>query len=137
MVAPRAPHLVTGQRGEEAAERHLQGLGYRVLARNLRTTHGELDLVCRQGDTLVFVEVKTRKAGSRAAPHEALTLAKRGRLVRAAAEYLSGQDLWGSPCRFDLVEVVAPGTPGQAVRVIANAFDLDGLDGQARGWQPW
>lgn len=126
-----------GQRGEEAAERLLKGLGYRVLERNLRTRHGELDLVCRQGDTLVFVEVKTRKAGSRAAPHQALTPAKRVRLVRAAAEYLSGRDLWGSPCRFDLVEVVAPGTAGQTLRVIPNAFDLGDLGGQARGWQPW
>lgn len=137
MVAPRAPHLLTGRRGEEAAERLLKGLGYRILERNLRTRHGELDLVCRQDDTLVFVEVKTRKAGSRAAPHQALTPAKRLRLARAAAEYLSSRDLWSSPCRFDLVEVVAPGTPGQAVRVIANAFDLSGLGDSARGWQPW
>ncbi len=130
-----APHLHTGRAGEDLAEKHLKARGLRVLARNFRTRHGELDLVCRAGDTLVFVEVKTRKAGSRAAPHQALTLSKRDRLVRAAAEYLSAHGGWDAPCRFDLVEVVAPGTPEQAVRHIENAFFLEGPG--AGGWQPW
>lgn len=130
-----APHLRTGRLGEDLAEKHLKACGLRVLERNFRTRHGELDLVCRAGDTLVFVEVKTRKAGSRAAPHQALTPAKRGRLARAAAEYLSAHGGWDAPCRFDLVEVVAPGEPGQAVRHIENAFALEGPG--AGGWQPW
>lgn len=129
-----APHLRTGRQGEALAEQHLKARGMRVLERNYRTPHGELDLVCRAGDTLVFVEVKTRKAGSRAAPHQALTAAKRARLVRAAAQYLSATGGWDAPCRFDLVEVVAPGAPDQAVRHIENAFTLEG---RAEGWQPW
>ena len=130
----RAPHLRVGRQGEDLAEKHLKARGLRVLERNFRTRHGELDLVCRAGDTLVFVEVKTRKAGSRAAPHQALTPAKRARLARAAAEYLSAHGGWDAPCRFDLVEVVAPGEPDQALRHIENAFTLDGT---ATGWQPW
>lgn len=129
-----APHLRTGRRGEDLAEKHLKARGLRILERNFRTPHGELDLVCQAGDTLVFVEVKTRKAGSRAAPHQALTSAKRTRLARAAAQYLSATGNWDAPCRFDLVEVVAPGMPDQAVRHIENAFVLDG---SAAGWQPW
>jgi putative endonuclease len=132
-----APHLRTGRQGENLAERHLRSRGLRVLERNYRTRHGELDLVCRAGDTLVFVEVKTRKAGSRAAPHQALTPAKRTRLARAAAQYLSACGGWDTPCRFDLVEVVAPGSPEEAVRHIENAFTLDGQDFGSGGWQPW
>jgi len=131
---PRAPHLKTGRLGEDLAEKFLASRGMRVLDRNYRTQHGELDLVCKAGDTLVFVEVKTRKAGSRAAPHQALTQAKRTRLARAAAQYLSATGNWDAPCRFDLVEVVAPGAPDQALRHIENAFILDG---SAAGWQPW
>ncbi len=133
-MTPSAPHLRTGRRGEDLAERRLKARGLRVLERNYRTPHGELDLVCRAGDTLVFVEVKTRKAGSRAAPHQALTAAKRTRLARAAAQYLSATGNWDAPCRFDLVEVVDPGGPDQAVRHIENAFVLDG---NGAGWQPW
>lgn len=129
-----APHLRTGRRGEDLAERRLKAQGMRILERNYRTRSGELDLVCQAGDTLVFVEVKTRKAGSRAEPHQALTPAKRARLVRAAAQYLSAAGGWGAPCRFDLVEVLAPGTPQESVRHIANAFTLDG---SGAGWQPW
>ncbi|MEW5772713.1 MAG: YraN family protein [Thermodesulfobacteriota bacterium] len=133
----QAPHLRTGRQGEDLAERRLKARGLRILERNFRTRHGELDLVCRAGDTLVFVEVKTRKAGSRAEPHQALTPAKRVRLARAAAEYLSARGGWDRPCRFDLVEVVAPGTPDEAVRHIENAFALDGAEAGAGGWQPW
>lgn len=132
-----APHLRTGRQGEDLAERRLKAWGMRILERNYRTRAGELDLVCQAGDTLVFVEVKTRKAGSRAAPHQALTPAKRTRLARAAAQYLSATGNWERPCRFDLVEVVDPGGPEEAVRRTENAFELGGPGMEQGGWQPW
>lgn len=125
------PNKVTGDQGEDAAARHLARKGMRVLDRNWRFRQWELDLVCRDGDTLVFVEVKTRKAGSMGTPGDALTPKKQARLVKAASHYLSKGDLWDCPCRFDLVSVVcAPIDGGKKtcmnVEHIENAFDASG-----------
>jgi putative endonuclease len=143
---PLAPHLLRGQAGEDAAAAHLRGLGFEVLARNWRDRTGELDLVCAQGETSVFVEVKTRAAGSLASPAEAVTPAKRARLARAAMRWLSLTGNWSRPCRFDLVTVIcsapAPGAqPSLTVEHLPDAFDLTQAgDLMGRGhaaWQPW
>ena len=128
-------HLRRGRLGEDAAREFLVAKGMAVLSRNWRGRRGELDLVCRHGDTLVFVEVKTRDRAGMAAPFEALTPEKRRRLVRAAEEYLSANKAWDSPCRFDLVSVTMGGDGrGPEVEHIENAFVLEGGRG---GWQPW
>lgn len=119
------PNRRRGDRGEDAAARHLKGRGYRILERNWRWRQWELDLVCRDGDTVVFVEVKTRSARTMGTPADALTRAKQQRLVKAASRYLSEHDLWDSPCRFDLVGVVDNGD-GLAIEHMENAFDLTG-----------
>ncbi len=135
MTPPRAPHLELGRAGEAAAEALLAGKGYAVLARNFRTRGGEVDLVCRDGDTVVFVEVKTRGAGSLARPDQAVTAAKRGRLVRAAAAFLSERDLWDRPCRFDVVSVVAAGKE-LAASHLPDAFALEEGLGTGNFYQP-
>ncbi|MBG0790559.1 MAG: YraN family protein [Desulfovibrionaceae bacterium] len=116
----------TGDLGEDAAARYLETRGFRVLDRNWRFRQWELDLVCRDGDTVVFVEVKTRRANSMASPGEALTPKKRARLVRAAGQYLTRHDLWDEPCRFDLAAVTDTGT-SMDVELVENAFDLTGM----------
>lgn len=131
-----AKHLEFGREGEACAEALLVAKGFVVLARNYRTRGGEVDLICRHGDTLVFVEVKARQAGSLARPDEAVTPAKRRKIVRAATAYLSEGHLWDRPCRFDVVAVV--GRPGRlAATHMPDAFSLEDADLGSGLYQPW
>lgn len=130
-----APHLRRGREGEAAAEAFLVAKGFVVLERNYRTRGGEVDLVCRDGDTVVFVEVKTRAAGGLTRPDEAVTPAKRGRLARAAMAYLSERGLWERPCRFDVVAVIARGE-GLTAAHLPDAFGLGDVPGAGRFYQP-
>ena len=113
-----------GRRGEQIAARHLRRIGYKVLYRNFRApTGGEVDLVCREGDTLVFVEVKTRSSEAFGAPAEAVTRSKQHLITRGALAWLK---LLGNPdihFRFDIVEVRMANKTAEAT-VIRNAFGL-------------
>lgn len=113
-----------GRRGEQLAAEHLERLGYRVLDRNYRTRHGELDLVLTDEDeeTIVFCEVKTRRLGS-GAPFDALHGPKRLQVRRVAMEWLASgrsRPYWAE-LRFDAVGVTLDGR-GELVR-------LDHLEG--------
>ena len=92
--------------------------------RRFRTRMGELDIIARDGETLVFIEVKARSGGSFGTPFDSVTRQKRRRLCSMAAEYLLARRLAGAPCRFDVVAVT--GTDGSAPRVeiMQGAFDL-------------
>lgn len=107
MKLARAAHLVLGRRGEEAAVRLLLAKGYTILARNWRIRSGELDIVARDGRTLVFVEVKTRRRSGFYRPGDNLSLRQMRRNFRAALFYcrVIGKPLL--PGRFDLIEVIA------------------------------
>jgi len=107
------PKLSLGSRGEGAAARYLKRRHYRVMARNYACPVGEIDLVCQDGDTLVFVEVRTRADDEHQNPEEFAGPGKWRRVERAARYYLMEHDAAGRPCRFDLVSVVWPprGTP--------------------------
>jgi len=132
-----AGHLTLGRDGEDAAAKLLARLGFRVLERNYRCRLGEVDLICRHGDTLVFVEVKTRAEGSLAAGTDAVHGRKRSRIVKAAAEYLSEHDSWDRPCRFDVVSVVRRDGRLEAEH-LPDAFQAEfDHGGRGRGWQPW
>lgn len=99
-----------GRRGEELAAAHFERLGFEVLARNHRTRFGELDLVAYDGETLVFAEVKTRRAGSRE-PWESLHDRKQSQVRRMAVAWLaeSGDRPFGADLRFDGVAVLLDG----------------------------
>lgn len=95
-----------GRFGETVAERLLARKRYHILARNWRTRGGELDLVARQRDTLVFVEVKTRRTGGPYRPEEAVNRTKMGRLRKAAAAYwIESERPPAAFARFDVVSV--------------------------------
>jgi putative endonuclease len=128
-----AGHLDLGRQGEDAAAALLTSRGLRILERNLRLGRLELDLVCEDGDTLVFVEVKTRAEGSLATPADGLTKQKRSRLLRAAQLYLSKYDLWHRPCRLDLVAVLFRAGQVQHIEHTPDAFPAE----SSRSWQPW
>lgn len=107
--------------GEDAACRALEARGYRVLMRRFRTRFGEIDLVARQGECIVFVEVKTRRGGGFGSPAEAVTAQKQRRLTLMASVYLARHRLERVPARFDVVAItMAAGTP--RVEVIVDAF---------------
>lgn len=91
-----------GQDGETLACRHLEQQGLRLVMRNYRCKLGELDLVMRDGDELVFVEVRSRRAGIHGSAAESITARKRSRLIRAASHYLQRYRI-DAPCRFDVL----------------------------------
>jgi putative endonuclease len=110
-----------GKRGEELACAALEARGYMVIERRYRTRAGEIDVVARSGDTLVFVEVKARQDRSFGVPAAAVTPQKQRRLVLMATEYLHHHRLEDWPCRFDVVAVeMGKGEP--EVEVIVDAF---------------
>lgn len=90
---------------EERACEHLRSLGYLIVARNWRWRGGEVDIIAKDGDTLVFVEVKARSGRGFGAPAEAVDRRKRGRLLAAARAFL-GRDQGKVPVRFDVISVL-------------------------------
>jgi putative endonuclease len=96
-----------GQAAETLAADYLIGQGLAILHRNFRCRFGEIDLIARDGDAVVFVEVRMRGRGDFGGAAESITAAKRGRLVKAAGFYLSGQRRTPR-CRFDAVLVSGP-----------------------------
>ncbi len=114
-----------GDRGEEAAARHLSRKGLEILARGYRVRCGEIDLIAREGEEIVFVEVKTRASSGCGDPLEAVTAAKRRRILRAASFYLQSTGAWERPCRFDVVAVrLLPGG-AEEVEHVRSAFQAD------------
>ncbi|MBX3396642.1 MAG: YraN family protein [Phycisphaerae bacterium] len=111
-----------GRRGEQAAAVFLRRRGLRIVEKNYHCGFGEIDLICADGKTIVFVEVKTLSANVHADPEEHVTPSKRMRIERAARMWL--QSL-GNPrllCRFDVVSVVMPKVGEPTIRHIIDAF---------------
>jgi putative endonuclease len=122
-----------GQLGEALAARYLEGRGLEIVARNLRSRLGEIDLIARDGRALVFVEVKARRGRSGDPPQAAVDRRKQARLARLAAGYLARVRAGDRPCRFDVVAVTldADDAAGGAARIehFAGAFTVDGWAG--------
>ncbi len=116
-------HQRLGRQAEDLAARHLKKLGYTIVERNFKTALGEIDLVARHENDLVFVEVKARSSDRFGSPAEAVTFAKQRKLSMLALEYLRRNGLEDVSARFDVVTVDAGRRPPR-VEVIANAFDL-------------
>ena len=111
-----------GAAGEQLARRHLEKKGYRFVAANWRRRYGELDLIMRDGDALVFVEVKTRRGERIVTAEESLTPAQSRRLLLAAQSFLAErEDLIGLYWRIDLVAVTL--TPAGAVSRLTHIVD--------------
>ena len=132
----------TGAEGEEAAAAYLRRLGWKILDRNWRARHLELDIVAEERDTVVFVEVKTRAESGLQTPFEALTPTKKERLCRAAQAWLEAHDAWSRPCRFDLVCVTSRAGTYQT-ELIRNVIEYgeqgsrNALGRRNSSWQPW
>lgn len=121
---PEARHLRHGKLGERAARRHLQGLGLKFLLANYAARRGEIDLIFRDGDCLVFVEVKTRSSEAWTRPAAAVNARKRRLLTLAALEYLRRIKNPQVPVRFDIVEVLLCDGAVREIRHLPNTFAL-------------
>jgi putative endonuclease len=114
-----------GKIGENLACEELARRGHEILARRYRHGGAEIDIVAREGATLVFVEVKAREGREFGDGAEAVTMTKRRKIVVAAMDYLVRHRPGECPCRFDVVSIqLGPGEP--QIEVIANAFDAAG-----------
>jgi putative endonuclease len=120
---PVLDRIALGKSGEDLACRELQRLGYAILARRYRTRYGEIDIVARDGPTLVFVEVKARTSDRYGVPAEAVTLDKQTRITAMAEDYLARHGPANAPCRFDVVAVTFGPGGRLDVEVVRSAFD--------------
>ncbi|AJP48752.1 hypothetical protein PG1C_10505 [Rugosibacter aromaticivorans] len=95
----------TGTAGETAAADYLERQGLTVLERNFRVRGGELDLICRAGDVIVFVEVRLRNHKGYGGAAASITVTKQHRLILAAQHWLTRRHQHDAPCRFDCVVI--------------------------------
>ena len=117
----RLEKKTTGKDGEELAVDYLQKKGYRILERNYRFEHGEIDIIADDNGSLVFIEVKTRRSKKFGEPEDAVTLRKRNQLKKTADGYLYQRNIDDRECRFDVLAIeYEKNTP--IIRHIENAF---------------
>lgn len=116
----KASRLEIGQSGEARAKAYLESKGLMCLEQNFRCRGGEIDLVCKQGNRIVFVEVKVRKSADYGSGAEAVDFRKREKLLRTASYYLHMRHLDNALCRFDVISI-EPGPP-EKINHIENAF---------------
>lgn len=125
---PSSAHLRLGARGERAAARYLRRCGYRVLVRNYRCPVGEIDLVAAKGETIAFVEVKTRSEGQEdSEPSVGVVRTQQDRVGRSAQHFLNRTEARDRPCRFDIVTVVWPVRGRPRIEHFEDAFHPRGL----------
>jgi putative endonuclease len=115
--------LELGKFGEELALKKIRRLGYKKIICNYRCPLGEVDLIARDGDTLVFIEIKTRKGKSIECVKEAVDARKRRQLSKVALAYMKSRNCCDVKARFDVVAISLKGDKPQ-IEVIKNAFEL-------------
>jgi putative endonuclease len=115
--------LNLGRGGEDAAVAYLEKNGYRILARGFRFLRGEIDIIARDGKTIIFLEVKTRAGAGFGSPEEAVTASKQRRIRRMAEGFLmKGRIATDTPCRFDVISLRLGDDGVPEVRHIKDAF---------------
>jgi len=117
-------HLRRGELGERAAKKHLQKLGLKFLTANFRSERGEIDLIFRDEDCLVFVEVKTRSSEEWTRPAAAVDARKKRLLSQTALDYLRLLKNPQVKIRFDIVEVLLKDGEVNEVRHLPNTFPM-------------
>ena len=116
-----ASRIRLGAWGERVAARHLKRSGYRIISRNFRAAGAEIDLVALDGETLVFVEVKTRLGARAGDPQEAVDWRKQSTIRRAAVIFASRNRAESRPMRFDVVAITGDGVE-RRVEIVKDAF---------------
>lgn len=113
----------TGKRGEDCAVRFLKKEGYRIIERNYRCVFGEIDIIAFDGETISFVEVKSRTSNRFGNPEEAVVTRKQEKISRIALHYLEKKNFDEKTARFDVVAINFS-SKGESVKLIKDAFDL-------------
>ncbi len=121
---PPKPPLSAGGSAEASAERYLQARGLVTVCKNYRARTGEIDLIMRQGDTLVFIEVRLRSHRGFSSAAESVNLRKQQKLIRTAQIYLQEHRLLDSQaCRFDVMAINSKAPRDEDIEWISGAFD--------------
>jgi putative endonuclease len=118
----RGEAYALGRRGEEIALEYLRRKGFRIVSRGFRLFHGEIDIIAWDGETLVFVEVKTRATTEFGLPEEAVTPAKQVQIRKIARGYLVTSGLGEPDCRFDVLAILVPEGEDPAITHYPDAF---------------
>jgi len=113
---------LTGKEGEEIAAAFLEKRGYRIIERNFKSFHGEIDLIAWDAETLVFIEVKSRSSPLFGGPVGAVDHRKQMKIGKVAADFIQKRRLSSPPCRFDVVGIVGPSSE-PTVDLFQNAFE--------------
>jgi putative endonuclease len=121
---PRREKKELGKKGEEKALRFLKKNGYRIIENNYVCKMGEMDIIAREKDTLVFIEVKTRTSTEFGPPQLAVNLSKQRQLSKVALNYLKEKHLEDPKARFDVVAILL-GQKREEIELIRDAFDLN------------
>jgi putative endonuclease len=124
LSTPRHAKDALGRKGERLAAKRLKSLGFRIIAKNYSNHFGEIDIIARQNDTLVFVEVKSRSGGPEGSAEYAVTREKQGKITRTALLYLKERSVTDVDYRFDVVTVHFSRHEKPRVALIENAFPV-------------
>jgi putative endonuclease len=123
MVINGFTRIGTGKKGENIAVAYLKSHGYRIVERNYKCLFGEIDIVAKDGNTVVFVEVKSRKSEEFGDPQVAVGLEKQKKISKISLKYLEEKHLYPCNARFDVVAIKML-LSGNKVELIQNAFEL-------------
>lgn len=115
--------IITGRKGETIAVTFLKKTGYQIVETNYRCPLGEIDIIARDQDELVFIEVKTRKSTALGYPEQAVGVTKQKKMSRLALWYLERNKMHDAKARFDVVAVMMSQSEPE-IRLIKNAFDF-------------
>ncbi len=111
-----------GDKGEDLAVNYLKNLGYEIVTRNYRFGHGEIDIVAKDKDTLVFVEVKTRENFNFGPPELAVTKRKQHQIKKISEAYIHENNISGTECRIDVIAILMEKNKKPEINHIVNAF---------------
>jgi putative endonuclease len=115
--------VITGKEGERKAVAFLSENGYRICETNFRCPIGEIDIIAKDKNTLVFIEVKTRKSEELGYPEEAVEIKKQRKMFQLALWYLQQKKVADTDARFDVIAITLL-PQGEEIKLIRNAFDL-------------
>lgn len=122
MNSNRIPPHTLGRKGEELGVKYLKKKNYKIVERRFRLFRGEIDIIASHKNTLVFVEVKTRKNAQFGYPEESITPAKQKQIRKIAQGYLTINKLRGVECRFDVLSILYHPQKGYSIHHFQDAF---------------
>lgn len=111
-----------GTFGEDAASKYLEESGYTILDRNFKCKSGEIDIIARDGNYIVFVEVKTRSGSFYGTPGEAVNELKQHKIIKVSETYIMKRKLFNYDFRFDVIEIIIDKAKNASIKLIKDAF---------------